>query len=52
MTRTCLEGSMPVETPNKKPAVTTESQRDLPVNMYEKLICKNSVKSKCFDEED
>lgn len=28
------------------------SLSDLPVNMHEKLICKNSVKSKCFDEED
>lgn len=29
-----------------------KSQCDLPVNMHERLICKDSVKSKCFDEED
>jgi hypothetical protein len=52
MTGTCLEENLPADAQNKKPAVTTESQCDLPVNMHEKLICKNSVKSKCFDEED
>lgn len=29
-----------------------ESLSDLLVNMHEKLMCKDSVESKCFDEED
>lgn len=52
MTGTCLEVTMPVEAQIKEHAVITESQCDLMVNMHERLICKDSVKSKCFDEED
>lgn len=31
---------MPAEAQIKEPAVTTESQCDLPVNMHEGLICR------------
>lgn len=37
---------------DKGAAAIPESLSDLPANMHEKLICKDSVKSKCFDEED
>lgn len=36
----------------KGAAAFPQSLSDLPGNMHEKLICKDSVKSKCFDEED
>lgn len=32
-------------------AATAESLNDLLVNMHENLMCKDFVKSKCFDEE-
>lgn len=48
----CVQGVCPAGTHWQRGYGILESLCNLPVNMHEKVIGKNSVKSKCFDADD
>lgn len=51
MTGSLAAGLLCSSSVGRRVAAIAESLSDLLVNMHENLMCKDSVKSKCFDEE-